>query len=235
MKGWPRLMSLVSAALLMMSAGLLVGCAQPVELPPPDEETVMTAHTPLPAPDTEGTTTLEQALGWRRSVRQFESTELTMEQISQILWAAQGITNSSGFRTAPSAGALYPLELYVVTAEGLFHYRPEEHALTLKRSGDLRQDVYEVALRQEAVLEAPLTVVISAVYSRTAWKYGTQRTPRYVHMEVGHAAQNVLLQAVALGLGAVPIGAFEDTRLQAVLDLPDDHAPLYLIPVGYPR
>ncbi|NIS79798.1 MAG: SagB/ThcOx family dehydrogenase [Anaerolineales bacterium] len=187
----------------------------------------------LPKPSLKGPLSLEETLLQRRSRRQFTSDPLTMDQVSQLLWAAQGITNERGFRTAPSAGALYPLEIYILSQDGIFHYQPGANALVQHREGDFRRDVYEVALRQDAIIQAPMTVVITAVYARTSWKYGPARTPRYVHMEVGHAAQNLLLQAVSLGLGAVPIGAFEDNKVQTVLGLPEDHEPLYLIPVGY--
>ena len=191
--------------------------------------------TPLPEPQFEGPLSLEQALLARRSTRAFSDREVDLEAIAQLLWAAQGVTDPRGFRTAPSAGALYPLELYVVTQAGVFRYLPEDHALEVIKTGDFRTDLYNVALRQDAVLDAPLVIVVTAVYARTAAKYGTERSPRYVHLEAGHAAQNVLLQAAALGLGAVPIGAFEDSGVQDVLSLPEDHQPLYLVPVGHPE
>jgi SagB-type dehydrogenase family enzyme len=188
----------------------------------------------LPAPREKGPLSLEEALRRRRSVRSFEPAPLTREQIGQLLWAAQGMTGDRGQRTAPSAGALYPLELYVATAEGFFHYRPHGHRLEKVGGEDLRAKAYEAGLRQSAIRSAPVIFVVAAVYERTAKKYGAKRSPRYVHLEAGHAAENLLLQAVALGLGAVPIGAFHDDRLQELLGLPADHRPLYLIPVGRP-
>lgn len=193
------------------------------------------AITPLPPPTLEGKTSLEETLAHRRSVREFDDTPLTAAELGQLLWAAQGLTNERGFRTAPSAGALYPLELYLVTAGGVFHYQPRGHALSAVRGDDRRPALYEAALGQEAVLQAPAVFVVTAVYARTEQKYGAQRTPRYVHLEAGHAAQNLLLQAVALGLGAGPIGAFEDEQVQETLGLPSDHKPLYLIPAGHPQ
>ena len=190
---------------------------------------------PLPEPSKEGRLSLEETFLQRRSVREFSPVQLSTSEISQLLWAAQGITDSRGFRTAPSAGALYPLELYVVLEGGVFHYDPHAHSLTTVRIGDLRSDLYGVSLRQEAILNAPMILVVTAVFSRTEAKYGRARSPRYVHLEAGHAAQNTLLQAVALGLGAVPIGAFEDLQVQEVLGLPVDHEPLYLIPIGHPE
>lgn len=188
---------------------------------------------PLPPPVQPGRMSLEEALARRRSVREYSAEPLTRVELGQLLWAAQGITSPEGFRTAPSAGARYPLEVYVVGPEAVYHYDPHRHLLALHLSGDRRPDLYAAALYQESVLRAPVVIVIAAVYQRTASRYGGERTPRYVHMEVGHAAQNVLLQAVALGLGGVPIGAFYDDQVQRVLALPADHAPLYLIPVGH--
>jgi SagB-type dehydrogenase family enzyme len=193
------------------------------------------ATTPLPAPRQEGELSLEEALLQRRSIRSFSETPLTPAEIGQILWAAQGITNARGFRTTPSAGALYPLEVYIVCSEGVYHYNPQAHALIMVLPDNQIQSLYEVALEQQAILEAPLTLVITAVFERTAAKYGAERSPRYVHLEAGHAAQNTLLQSVSLGLAAVPIGAFNDAQVQTVLGLPEDHQPLYLIPIGYPR
>ncbi|MFP4394313.1 MAG: SagB/ThcOx family dehydrogenase [Anaerolineales bacterium] len=187
----------------------------------------------LPAPNLEGDTALEAAIAERRSVRTFTSEPLTEEHIGQLLWAAQGITDHQGYRAAPSAGALYPLELYIILPEGLYHYQPDGHRLTQLTAEDMRSAVWEAGLRQDALREAPAIFLFTGVYGRTAERYG-DRARRYVHMEAGHAAQNMLLQAVALDLGSVPIGAMKDEQLQSALDLPDDHAPLYLLPVGHP-
>lgn len=189
----------------------------------------------LPDPLTDGQMSLEATLQRRRSVREFSREPLAMEDISQLLWSAQGITDASGNRPAPSAGATYPLELYLVNEDGVFRYIPQDHILHRVRDGDLRRDLYDASLEQEFILEAPATIVFTAVFARTEQRYGSARSPRYIHMEVGHAAQNVLLQAVALGLGAVPVGAYEDAHVSRVLDLPAEHIPLYLIPVGHPR
>ena len=187
----------------------------------------------LPSPSTVGAVSVEEALAGRRSVREFTSRPLSWAQVGQLLWAAQGVTDAQGHRTAPSAGALYPLELYAVSAEGTFRYLPERHALATVREGDLRQELRAAARGQESVGTAPLVVVIVAVPARTAARYGQERARRYVQLEAGHAAQNLLLQAVALGLGAVPVGAFDDARVAATLGLPADEEPLYLLPVGY--
>jgi len=185
----------------------------------------------LPAPRTTGDVSLEEALANRRSIRQYGQRVLTWEEIGQLLWAAQGITSPQGFRTAPSAGALYPLELYVVLSEGVYHYEPADHLLTRTVAGDHRMHLGDAALKQRPVYDAPAVFVIAAVYARTAVKYG-DRAERYVKIEAGHAAQNLLLQATALGLGAVPIGAFYDERVQTALGLSSDEMPLYLVPVG---
>jgi SagB-type dehydrogenase family enzyme len=174
---------------------------------------------------------LEDLLAARRSVRGFAADDLTDEQVGRLLWAAQGVTSDFGGRTAPSAGALYPLELFVVTSAGVDHYLPEGHRTEQKAGVDLREELAAAALDQEALHSAPAVFVIAAEYARTETRYG-DRAERYVHLEAGHAAQNLLLQAVDLGLGAVPIGAFDDAAVQEVLGLPTEWVPLYLIPVG---
>ena len=199
------------------------------------KETNVVEKISLPAPITDGQNSLEKLLLDRRSVREFSDTPVSLPEIGQLLWAAQGITDARGYRTAPSAGALYPLELYVVSLEAIYHYEPMDHSLSLVQRGDFRADLCAVALNQEAICEAPITIVITAVYERIERKYGSARSPRYVHLEAGHAAQNLLLQAGSLNLGATPIGAFEDKEVQSVLGLAFDHEPLYLIPVGRSR
>jgi SagB-type dehydrogenase family enzyme len=191
--------------------------------------------TPLPSPTFSSETSLEEALVRRRSVREFNAQPLTAGELGQLLWAAQGITRERGFRTAPSAGALYPLEMYLATTDGVFHYQPHDHQLLVTSPEDAREKLYQAALEQEPVRQAPAVFIVTAVYERTATKYGEDRGPRYVHLEAGHAAQNLLLEAAALELGAVPIGAFHDEEIQRALELPADHQPLYLIPVGHPR
>ena len=188
----------------------------------------------LPGPTLKGSVALEETLARRRSVRSFTAEPLTMQALGQLVWAAQGITlPSRGFRTAPSAGALYPIELYVVTADGLYHYVPQGHKLRVLNEGDLRGDLARAALGQSSIRNAAADFVVTAVYDRTTRKY-SDRGNRYVHIEVGHVGQNIHLQAAALGLGSVPIGAFRDDRVKSVLSLPADHEPLYIIPVGRP-
>ena len=188
----------------------------------------------LPAPHLESDVSLEEALRRRRSIRDYTEEPLTWEEISQLLWATQGITADWGGRTAPSAGALYPLEVYVAIAEGAYHYLPQGHRVELISSSDVRQGLWRSALLQDWIREAPAVFIIAAVYERTERKYGS-RAERYVKLEAGHACQNLLLQAVGLDLGAVPVGAFYDDQVQAVLGLAADHEPLYLVPVGHPR
>ena len=194
----------------------------------------------LPQPNTSGTISVEQALQERRSVRDYGKGGLTLSEIGQLLWAAQGITSRKGLRTAPSAGALYPLEIYLVARKvsdleiGVHHYDPSAHVLNKKVSGDRHAQLAKAAVRQTWIKESAAVLVITAVYERTTRKYG-QRGIRYVHMEVGHAAQNVFLQATALGLEAVVVGAFDDTAVSALIQGEPDERPLYLIPVGTRR
>lgn len=195
--------------------------------------------TELPQPETSSRTSLEKSLEKRRSVRQYADKALKQEHAGQLLWAAQGITHSRGFRTAPSAGALYPLEIYAVTENmeslepGIYHYSPAKHELKLLKNGDHRKALCRAGLSQSAICNAPLSLVITGVKERTTGKYGERGIP-YVFMEAGHAAQNVLLQAVSLDLGAVPIGAFRDSAVSRLLELPEGEQPLYIIPIGHP-
>lgn len=189
---------------------------------------------PLPAPVTNGPMSLEQALLRRRSMREFRPADLTDAAVSQLLWAAQGVTDSSGLRTAPSAGALYPLEVYVATRTGLRHYEPRGHRVVSVSAEDVRPALSRAAHGQAAVAGAPAVFIITGVPARTAGKYG-ERASRYVSLEAGHAAQNLLLQAVALGLGAVPVGAFDDATVLRILGAGRGEVALYLIPVGHPR
>ena len=193
------------------------------------------AHTIfLSKPVTEGGVSLERAIQRRRSIRAYKPERLDDLDRGQLLWAAQGLTDPRGYRAAPSAGGLYPLEIYWIEQSGLYHYQPVDHALDLHQAGDLRFALCKAALNQEMLLQAPATMLFAAVFSRTQAKYGKERGYRYVLIDLGHAAQNVLLQATALGLGAVPIGAFNDQSIQAALKIPVAHAPLYLIPIGHP-
>lgn len=185
----------------------------------------------LPAPNPVGTVLLDDAIRQRRSVRAFAPDELTLDEIGRLLWAAQGITDAQGHRAAPSAGALYPLELYGVTASGVIRYVAEGHKAQQLDVGDVREALSRAALDQAPVRNAPLVVVVVGVVQRTRAKYG-DRAERYVALEAGHAAQGLLLEATGLGLGAVPIGAFEDEEVRAAMRLPSGSFPYYLVCVG---
>jgi SagB-type dehydrogenase family enzyme len=183
---------------------------------------------------------LEETLRTRRTIRTFSSRTLSLDHVTRLLWSAQGITSPDGYRAAPSAGALYPLELHLAAgdverlAPGIYRYDPAANHLREETRGDGRADIAEAALGQHWIAEAPAIVVIAAVYARTNRKYG-HRGVRYVHMEVGHAGENLLLQAVALGLAAAVVGAFDDERLRHCLGLPEGEHPLSILPVGHRR
>lgn len=194
----------------------------------------------LPKPRVAGDVSVEEALRKRRSVREYSRRELDLAEIAQLLWSAQGRTSRHDRRTAPSAGGLYPLELYVVAGNvdglspGIYRYRSRSHELELVAGGDRRTTLAAAALDQNWVRRAPAALVVAAVYERTEKKYG-KRGRRYVHMEVGSAAENVYLQAEASGLAMVFVGAFDDAAVQRALGLPEDHEPLGIIPVGHKR
>lgn len=191
----------------------------------------------LPEPSYWSDVSVEEALSKRRSIRDYTDEALTLQEVSQLLWAAQGITDPRGFRTAPSAGALYPLEVYVVVgdvenlAKSVYKYNPHEHELVKVVEGDKRADLAKAAVGQSWVEKAAIDIVITGVYERTTQKYG-ERGIRYVHIEVGHTAQNVCLQATAMGLGAVTVGAFYDDQVGKILNLLEGEQPLYIIPIG---
>jgi SagB-type dehydrogenase family enzyme len=188
----------------------------------------------LPAPAATGTVPLEQAIARRRSVRSYTGVALTAREMAQLCWAGQGITEPrEGLRAAPSAGALYPIELFVATADGVGHYRPADHALKRHLDGDMRPRLRKAALDQEMISQAGACFVIAAVVGRVASRYG-DFAEEYTLIEVGHVAQNMLLEAQALGLAGVPVGAFEEKKVAAILDLPRDHRVFYLLPIGHP-
>jgi SagB-type dehydrogenase family enzyme len=191
----------------------------------------------LPQPQTAGEMSVEEALARRRSVRDYGAASLTLAELGQLLWAAQGVTDVRGYRTAPSAGALYPLEVTVAAGNvadlpaGVYRYVPSGHLLRRLADGDARSALARVALNQSAIEDAAAVIAISGVYERTTGKYG-ERGVRYVYMEAGHASQNIYLQAVPLGIGTVSIGAFDDGGVKRVLRMEEDERPLYLMPVG---
>jgi len=191
----------------------------------------------LPKPVEDSKTSIEKALLKRRSVRSFKDSPLKLSEVSQLLWAAQGVTSPRGLRTAPSAGALYPLEVYIVAGNvddlpaGVYHYRPVSHELVRVIKGDRRTELCAAALGQTSVRNAAAVIIFAAVYERTTAKYG-DRGIQYVHMEIGHAAQNVFLQVVPLNLGTVVVGAFHDDGVRKVLKMSDREQPLYIMPIG---
>ncbi len=192
----------------------------------------------LPGPDTKGKISFESAVRQRRSRRSFKDRAITQQQLGQLLWSMQGQTGSRGMKAVPSAGATFPLEVYAVVGNmeglepGIYRYAGKKHSLEPAGQGDIRRELAAAALGQQFVARAPATIVIAADYERTAVRYG-QRAARYVHMEVGHAGQNVYLQCEALGLGTCAIGAFDDAAVKEVLGIREE--PLYLLPVGYAK
>ncbi len=191
----------------------------------------------LPNPQYDGLSSVERALLKRRSVRSYSKEPLSLAETSQLLWAAQGVTHPRGFRTAPSAGALYPLEVYIVAgnvtnlADGVYKYRPIQHELMKIDKGDKRTELCRASLSHRSIKDAPAVMLFCAVYERTTVKYG-QRGIRYIYMEIGHSSQNVCLQAVSLGLGTVTIGAFNDKKVKKIVNCEPDEHPLYIMPVG---
>jgi SagB-type dehydrogenase family enzyme len=192
----------------------------------------------LPPPVFKSNVSIEEALLKRRSVRRYNDDSLGLQDISQLLWAAQGITEElGGGRTAPSAGALYPLELYVVNGSisllspGVYHYLPVPHSLLQIATGDLRKSLTAAASMQGALNRGAAIIVIAAAYKRTTRKYD-ERGIRYVQLEAGHAAQNICLQAVSLHIGTVTMGSFKDSLVKNIVHLPNDVDPLYLMPIG---
>ncbi|KKH45247.1 SagB/ThcOx family dehydrogenase [Methanosarcina sp. 1.H.A.2.2] len=192
----------------------------------------------LPEPDAAGKSHIEELIAKRRSLREYADRELSEPLISRFLWATQGISSKGGLRTVPSAGALYPLEVHIVIGKGsgleagIYRYIAEEHSLIQEIPGDMRTKLSEAALSESMIKKAPVSLVISAVYPRITSKYG-KRGLRYAHMEAGHAAQNVYLLGVELGIGTCAVGAFDDEEVKKVLKMPANEDPLYILPLGY--
>ena len=201
----------------------------------------------LPSPKTEGKVSVEQALAKRRSQRRFVNQEITSEQLSQILWAAYGVTEPranpsflrGGLRTAPSAGALYPFEIYVAVGKvkdiesGVYKYISQEHKIVRTIEKDVREELCSAALGQDMIKEAPVVIIHSAIFSRMTGKYGERGRERYVCIDLGHSAQNIYLQVEALFLGTCAVGAFIDEKISQILQLPENEEPLFLMPVGH--
>jgi len=202
----------------------------------------------LPSPHLKGKVSLEETILRRRAVRRYRREPLDLSQLSQILWSAQGITGTREFRAAPSAGATYPLEIFVFVGKqgvidseakqapeelqaGIYHYEADSHSLSLHKPADLRPDLARATLDQEFIIDAPVDIVVCALYHRTSYRYG-RRGERYVHIEVGHVGENIHLQAVALGLATVEVGAFHDEEVRKVLGVEEQIKPLYIMPLG---
>ncbi len=234
--------------LLIAGLGLIAGIIffswpESKQAEPRTRQSSGTTGIELPEPNinkkTGGSLPVTKALRQRRSIRQYKDLPLDLEELGQILWAAQGITHKQGFRTAPSAGALYPLEIYPVVEKiegipaGVYHYLPHKNKIKKIKAGKLLDQLSRAALGQPWVKTAPVTLVVGAVYKRTTQKY-SEHGRRYVHIETGHAAQNVYLQAEALGLGTVDVGAFYASKVKKLLNLPEKVQPVLLMPLGRP-
>ena len=228
--------------LLLIIGALVIGAYLFISPRIREDDTVMeiSGVVELPQPAIRGEISVEESIQQRRSIRNFDDASLDLEELSQILWATQGITDQTqGLRAAPSAGATYPLEVYVVSGsngiagleEGVYRYEPNEHNLEQTLKGDLRSDLRNAALGQDFIGEAPVNIIITGIYERTTARY-RDRGIRYVHMEAGHAAQNLYLQVESLGLGTVVVGAFRDDEVRNLLRLGPDQEPLYIIPIG---
>ena len=224
---------------LILVLAAVPGCGRrtsvpvPFDTPDPDVERIY-----LPPPEHEGTVSVEAALFTRKSRRSFSEASMPLQQAGQLLWAAQGLSadgTTGATRTAPSAGATHPLNLYLIAGNvddlpaGIYRYLWDEHALVLVREGDHRQAAADLSVRQQFIAEAQLTIVLTAVFERTTQRYG-ERGNRYVYMEAGYANQNIYLQAEALGMGTVAVGAFSDNKLTELLKSASE--PLLVIPVG---
>ena len=197
----------------------------------------------LPKPSLDGKVSVEKAIKERRTIRDFKERPLPLNHLSQLLWAAQGITNpKEGKRAVPSGGALYPLDIYMIIGAngvdgmeaGIYHYLPDNHSISLLSKGDRRKEIASASLWQSWMAKAPVILIITAEYQRITGKYG-ERGIRYTLIEVGHVGQNLFLQAEALGLGAGIVGAFNDADVSKVIGGPPQHEPLLIMPVGYKR
>jgi SagB-type dehydrogenase family enzyme len=223
--------------ILSLSAGCAGGKSPPAKIDIISTPIPTAPNIKLPEPRLTSTVSLEESLQKRRSIREYSLSPLTLSEISQLLWAGQGITSDNGGRTAPSAGGLYPLEVYLVAgnveniAPGIYHYNPQGHEIIFIKGTDIREGLANAALGQTPVRNGAIDIIISAVYERTNQKYG-ERGIRYAQLEAGHAAQNICLETTALNLGAVTIGAFDDNQVKGLLGMAENEVPLYIIPVG---
>lgn len=195
----------------------------------------------LPKPSFMGKKSVEEAIHTRRTVRRFKPKALNIEQLSQILWAAYGITSeNSAYKSVPSAGALYPLDIWAAVGKngvegleaGVYHYVSKGHKLAKVKTGDVRNDIAKASLYQTWMAEAPITLVLTGEYERCTRKYRDRGVP-YTYIEAGHVGQNIFLQAEALGLGAGIVGAFHNDLVQQVLGINKGYDPILIMPVGY--
>jgi len=229
----PVVIAALAALVCCAGCGAKVEEDPPAEAPPAEVEdsTAVGDFRELPEPVREGGAALAEVLAARRSTRTYGSRKLTEAEVGQLLWAGQGFASARSFRTAPSAGALYPMFLYYADDVALWRYDPRRHGLVKAVDDDVRRELARAGLDQAPLKRAPGIIIVVAKPSITAAKYGT-RAERYCMLEAGHVGQNILLTAEALGLGACPMGAFRDAELLDVLGLGAEYLPLYLIPVG---
>ncbi|OGV44826.1 MAG: nitroreductase [Lentisphaerae bacterium GWF2_57_35] len=192
----------------------------------------------LPEPNHDSKISVETALYKRRSIRDLKSTPLHLKEISMLLWAAQGVTALGGYRTTPSAGAMFPLEAYLVVgnvddlAAGVYHYNPREHQIAKVDEHDRRAELSEASLDQTWMQNGAVMIVLTGIKERTTATFGNHWSS-FVLMEAGHAAQNVYLQSFALGLGMTAVGSFDEKKVKSILKLKEGEAPLYLMPIGH--
>ena len=230
------LLSIFLAAYIVYSVFM-----QPVEVEYQSREILLTVD--LPQAEISSNMSVDEAIQNRRSVRCFSTTSLTLQDVSQLLWAAQGITDSErNFRATPSAGHVFPMEVYLVAGNGsvqgleagIYHYNPFNNTLEKIVDGDQRYNLSQAAHQQEWVYEAPISLVITGDYLKMEDKYPEGNiSTRFVDMEAGHIGENIYLEAVSRGLGTVAIGSFYDNQMINLLKLPSNETPLYIYPVGY--
>lgn len=241
-RGWILLILIVILLVAVLMVFLLY-----FSIPPKSENPsrAVMSVVKLPNPDLRGQMSVEEAIMNRRSVREYTNQSLDLKDVSQLLWAAQGITDSEkNFRAAPSSGRTYPLEVYLVVGkggvngleEGLYHYNPQNNQLEKLLNGDKRFDLAKAANGQSWVSQAPVNIVITGDYQRTINKYGNNNlSTRFVHLEAGHAGENIFLEATARGLVTVSLGSFDDKAVKTLLNLPVEENTLYIFPVGFPK
>ncbi len=222
---WP-----VVVALALAAGG--PGCASQAPATVRAGEASFTATIELPPPVTDGGMSLEEALQRRRSTYEFAPGPLPLAEIGQLFWAAQGITGPDGKRSAPSAGALYPLEVFALTDDVVLHYIPEGHRAASRPARPWRDELRRASFGQEVVARSPAVIVMAAVPARTEAKYGSLATD-FVQREAGHATENLLLQATARRIAAVSVGGIESAAVARILALPPGMIVVYVIPVGY--